>query len=508
MKHSIRFKVTLVLVLMALILVTSILILNSTMLEKYYMDRKQNTFINTYDEINELSARRTQDNITEDEYADLLEKISSRTNIAILIVSPDWSTTYASMGNLEEFRERLQNSLFRKRVVGGNIRDSYVTVVEEKDDYTIQKVYNEHMNDTFVELYGILTGGNMVYMSLAIKSIQDNVSISNRFIWQVGIILIILSFLVSIGFGNYLTRPILEIVKLAQNMTRLEFDTKYEGEDKGEIGILGNSMNQLSAKLESTITELKQANIELTKDIEDKEAAEERRKEFLSDVSHELKTPIALIQGYAEGLKEAVNDDAESREFYCDVIMEEAFKMNEMVKKLLTLSHIESGSEQISIEHFDITELISGIVTAKSILAQQQGIDVIYKVSEPMYVWADEIKIEEVIVNYFTNAVNHCREVAEAAEGVKDKKIIITNEKIGDKVKVTVFNTGNNIPEEELDKIWIKFYKVDKARTREYGGNGIGLSIVKAIMELHGEKCGVNNRPDGVEFYIELDAKA
>jgi signal transduction histidine kinase len=269
--------------------------------------------------------------------------------------------------------------------------------------------------------------------------------------------------------------------------------------DKSEIGILGNSMNELSAKLESTISDLKEANIELKRDIESKEEAEERRKEFLSNVSHELKTPIALIQGYAEGLKEAVNDDAESREFYCDVIMDEARKMNDMVKNILNLSHIESGSDQIEIERFDITQLLEGVIQAKRLLASQKGCEIIYEKTEPQQVWADEGRIEEVVTNYLTNAINHC---------AYEKKIIVKNFRDGDDIKVTVFNTGDPIPEEELDKIWIKFYKVDKARTREYGGNGIGLSIVKAIMDNHKKECGVENQPDGVMFWFTLDAKA
>lgn len=223
---------------------------------------------------------------------------------------------------------------------------------------------------------------------------------------------------------------------------------------------------------------------------------DEMRKDFLSNVSHELKTPIALIQGYAEGLRECINDDEESRDFYCEVIMDEASKMNQMVKKLLTLNQLECGQEKVIMERFDLTALVRGVVQSAGILGQQKGAKIIFEQEQSVYAWADEFKIEEVITNYVSNALNHV-----ANEMIVEVKICSVNQKI----RVSVFNTGLPIPEEDLDKIWIKFYKVDKARTREYGGSGIGLSIVKAIMDSFRQKCGAINYDNGVEFWFELD---
>ena len=220
------------------------------------------------------------------------------------------------------------------------------------------------------------------------------------------------------------------------------------------------------------------------------------RKEFLSNVSHELKTPLALIQGYAEGLKECINDDAESRDFYCDVIMDESEKMNHMVKQLLTLNQLECGNDTVEMTRFDITELIDGVIQSASIMAAQKQVNIEFYREGPVYVWGDEFKVEEVITNFLTNAMNH-------AAG--EKKITIRFQKHDHLVRTSVFNTGDPIPEEDLDKIWVKFYKVDKARTREYGGSGIGLSIVKAIMDSFHQKCGAVNHPDGVEFWMELE---
>ena len=223
------------------------------------------------------------------------------------------------------------------------------------------------------------------------------------------------------------------------------------------------------------------------------------RKEFLSNVSHELKTPIALIQGYAEGLKDGINDDPESNEWYCDVIIDEASKMNTIVKKLLNLNQLEFGNEQLSLEHFDLSALLDGVLGNYNYLFEQKQAKVIVDKPKQLMVWADEFMVEEVVDNYISNALNHLS---------GKKEISVKAEMIDGCARVSVRNTGEQIPEESLDKVWIKFYKVDKARTREYGGSGIGLSIVKAIMDAHNKPYGVYNNEDGVTFWFELDAKS
>lgn len=295
----------------------------------------------------------------------------------------------------------------------------------------------------------------------------------------------------------------MQLKDISQRMTNLDFDAKYESKGKDEIDLLGEHINQLSDTLEKTISELKTANNELQRDIEKKEKIDEMRKEFLSNVSHELKTPIAIIQGYAEGLKEGINDDdVENRNFYCDVIMDEAGKMNNMVKKLLTLNQLESGNDVISMERFDVVAMIRNFLQSAAILVKQNQVTVNMDEQRQIYVWADEFKTEEVIRNYFSNAMNH----VSAPDG-EDKIIEFRFDVMDNKVRIGVFNTGNPIPEESLPHIWEKFYKVDKARTREYGGSGVGLSIVKAIMESMNQQYGVKNYTNGVEFWLELETK-
>ena len=189
------------------------------------------------------------------------------------------------------------------------------------------------------------------------------------------------------------------------------------------------------------------------------------------------------------------DDDSESRNFYCDVIMDEANKMNEMVKKLMSLNELEFGNEPVQMERFNISELIHNYLQSMELLFKQNEIQVECDIPNSVYVWADEIQIEEVIRNYVTNAMNH-------AEGAK--VIRIWMEQRPEAVRIYVYNTGAPIPKDSIEHIWDKFYKVDKARTREYGGSGVGLSIVKAVMEGINQDYGVKNEEDGVTFYFEV----
>lgn len=342
-----------------------------------------------------------------------------------------------------------------------------------------------------MDCYGSLSNGTFFLMSTPLEAVQDSAQISNQFFMFTCLGGMLLALIVISVISNRLTRPLLQLAEIADHMANLDFTSKYTGDLNNEIGLLGNSMNSMSEQLESTINQLQTANEQLKKDIDEKIQIDEVRKEFLSNVSHELKTPIALIQGYAEGLQEGISDDPESRAFYCDVIVDEAKKMNRMVRKLLTLNHLEFGQDALTEEPFDICEMLTTLLNSSALEMQKKEINVIKQYPASCMVIGDEFKIEEVCTNYISNAMNHVN---------GDMRICVTLEEQEDTVKITVANTGDPIPEDSLDKVWIKFYKVDKARTREYGGSGIGLSIVKAIMDAHKQPFGVYNTAEGVAF--------
>ena len=485
MKYSLKRHFVIILISLVAGTILMCLLLNSTLLEKYYTNNKINALIRAYNSINEAS---NAGDITSDTFDIELQKICGKYNINVLVADSDSETIKTSMSDSNFVIKHLLNNI----IMGVDQKD----VLRETDNYKMQIVTDVRTQTEYIEMWGILDTGYLFMIRSALEGIRDSVAISNQFLTYVGAAAIVVSALLVVWLTNRITKPILELADISERMKHLDFNAKYEGNDKTEIAVLGRNINELSEALQTTISELKTANNELLKDIERKEQIDEMRKEFLSNVSHELKTPIALIQGYAEGLKEGINDDIESREFYCDVIIDEASKMNTMVKRLLTLNQLEFGNELVNMERFDIAALIRNYIASADILIRQKGISVRMEDYGEVYVWGDEFRVEEVFMNYFTNAMNYVQ-----GDNIIDIKIREEQQH----VRISVFNTGNPIPEDSVGHIWEKFYKVDKARTREYGGSGIGLSIVKVIMESMNQKYGVVNYDNGVEFWFTLD---
>ena len=543
--HSIKFKITLLLVVTVTCLVAMLIGFNSFFSEKVYMNRKQKSMVSSYENVNDIMQKYTDSQIDKDTMCADMENISTAKGISVLVVDSSWCTIYVSTQGDDSMIERLRMSIFNgdifknsgtsekapepKNPADDSVTDNPAdaddkkdhkkrfddiidmsgtslvenrTIISSNDKYTLQKVYDERLGDYYLEIWGTLDNGYSIILRTPIQGIKDNVNISTTLIKYVGGAILIVGIISAFVVSTYITRPIKQLSDIAERMSEMDFDARYEGSDKGEIGLLGKSMNNMSEKLEHNIAELKKANLELKKDIDKKEKLEIMRTDFLSNVSHELKTPIALIQGYAEGLKEGITDDPESMGFYCDVIMDEANKMNTMVKRLLTLNQIEFGNDEPDMERFNINELIASAVDANAIRAGQKNMSIVFdNRNEQNFVWADEYKTEEVLTNYISNALNHC-------DGKQAIEVRTSKSEDGATLTVTVYNSGRNIAEEDLERIWEKFYKTDKARTREYGGNGIGLSIVKAIMESMGQEYGVRNVSDGVEFWFTLDCKS
>ena len=488
MKHSIKWQVTAVFAGLLIVLILALMMINLRFLEPYYINNKKVAFIEMYQELNtavEDGSIENEDVSTE------LAHLAEENNISFLVSDQTLEKVFTNVQNPELLRNQLVGYLLNQAQKQGK-------VLEKTNDYEISQSFDPWNQKEYIDMWGHIGNDNQFLLRSPVEGIRESAEISNRFLVYIGSVLGILALVLVWYFSKRMTKPLLELTALSDRMANLDFEAKYNSGGKNEIGELGANFNRMSEKLESTISELKKANNSLKHDIEQKEKIEQMRTEFLGNVSHELKTPIALIQGYAEGLKEGVSDDPDSRQFYCDVIMDEAAKMNQMVKNLLTLNQLEFGDEDIVFERFDITELIRGILQSMEILAQQAETQVIFGLREPVYVWADEFKVEQVLRNYISNAFHHVD-----GEKVVEVKVM----KGPDKARVSVFNTGQPIPEEDLAHIWDKFYKVDKAHTREYGGNGIGLSIVKAIMESFHQEYGVNNYDNGVEFWFELDVK-
>ena len=438
----------------------------------------KSNLISTYNSCNELFQGKDSEVFND---GNLFGQIKNPQDAVVMIVDAEDGKVYTSINDEGQMMEGMRSLM-------SSIRSEDSESQFAKGEYIIRRNHDTITNADYYDLIGRLENGYEVLLRTPIARVESVMKVMTHLFVYICIALL---------FSNIFAAPIKRMSKAAKRMTQLDFDVKIPITSNDEIGELGNSMNEMSEKLEETISELKAANLELQRDIAERRKIDDMRKEFLSHVSHELKTPIALIQGYAEGLKDDLCDDKESRDFYTDVIIDESHKMNTMVKRLLTLNEIEFGDTKLNIERFELVSFVNSILASTKILAEDKHAEIIFEEKGPVYVWADEFMIEEVFTNYLTNAIHYVRE-----GGV----IRITFQPMGNDIRVCVYNQGDWIAEEDIGRVFEKFYKADKARTREYGGNGIGLSIVAATMEAHGKKYGVENVADGVLFYFDLDA--
>ncbi len=493
-RFSIRTQFSVIFIGLMTAVVTVCILLSVCFLSDYYIGGRTKVLIKAYEQ---LLSTATADTLGSEETAAQLDELARRYNLSIIIVGADSEELYASdTMYVHNLKDRIFFYIFDQPEEHRNEH-----IIRKNSDYLIRQI-TVGKSEELLEMIGRLDSGATFMISMPVESIRESATYANRFFIMVGLLGALAGGIIIYLATRSITRPILELSRISEQMVHLDFDAKYTGNETNEIGMLGGNINMLSDSLERSISELKTANNELRRDIEQKEKLDALRQDFIANVSHELKTPIALIQGYAEGLKEGITEDAESREYYCDVIMDEASKMNEMVRKLLNLNQLEFGGKDVSLGRFELTQLISEYLQSARLLAQQDGIEVILDAPEKTYVWGDEDLAEEVFTNYYSNAVHYC---SENAAGVKQIRVRVQPGE--ETVRVWVENTGQQIPEESIPRLWEKFYKVDKARTREYGGSGIGLSIVKAVQDALGQAYGVENTADGVAFWFELAAK-
>lgn len=468
-KGSLTIKLTLIMAAIVFAVIMGICVFNTVFFERFYTQNTQRRLIKEYSAI---SAEYVSGSFDINEFKNRIQKVNNLYGINVFVLDSRWNVIYATQNGTDNIAW-FQDILFN--------RDLIVDTIAENDSYTLMRGFDPSRAMNYLEIYGTFENGHQLFMHVTIESLKENVRVFNGFILLIGGVILIVSMFVVYFVSKRIVRPVNELSEIASKMTSLDFNARYIGKANDEIGELGQSMNAMSDSLKYNIEKLRN-DIEV-------------RKDFAANVSHELKTPIALIEGYAEGLKESVNDDAESREYYCDVIIDEAFKMDRLVKSLLELSELEQGHIRFESENFDIKEYIDGIVRNNEIILNKKGITVNGPQDGEYPVNFDAFIFENVFCNYFSNAINHC-------EG--EKQIHINIEKNNGYI-ITVHNTGKTISDTDINKIWDKFYKVDKAHTREYGGNGIGLSVVKAILDSLKLPYGVKNTDNGVLFWFKVE---
>ncbi|WP_432666481.1 ATP-binding protein [Wukongibacter baidiensis] len=523
MIKSVRVKVFLYFTLFLVFFVYFSTFINIKFYDKYFVYRSESIFYDAYERINEVylgeseSLRSTFGDILGPKFIrsmiidkeTLTIKYDSKSRERTGPIGESTGLTGERTGPIME----LIRLFMRKNI--NEIKKNYL--YEVINVYPSRKNYNNTINDVILDpsqginiyakdphKYRIteiifikeLDRGDFLVLRKPIHINDDNIKIANEFLLSVGTISILLGSIFVFFFSKQLTKPIIELSQIARSISKLDFSKKYKVKTKDEIGILGDSINLISEELHGAMDDLREANYKLKEDIERKKEIDEMRKRFISSVSHELKSPIGITRGYVEGLKYNVANNEAKRNRYYDILIDEAEKMDKMVGQLLNLSDLESETFELDESIFNISVLINIVVEKFDHILKEKGIEVKISIGEEYFISADSLKIEQVISNYLSNAINHVDE---------RKYIEIRTALVDEKVRVSVINSGKNIPEEDLKNIWDSFYKVDKARSREYGGTGLGLSIVKSIMDQHQGIYGVRNKESCVEFWFELN---
>ena len=489
---SIRFKITLMVMIITVVTMGLVVMFVNFFLKDIILYNTRSNLIASYRSCNELFAGikiyQFMLDRSNDEFGEYISNIENPSGATIYIIDESSLKVYSSVVLTDSVKHDLKQIL---------LDTDFKLFKYKKEPYEIREASDSRGRAESLELVGRMDNGNYIVIRCPVERIDSSLTFISRLSLAITFMLILMEMIVMLVFTDRIVHPIKDMSVIARKMSLMDFDAKVNVSNNDEIGELGHSMNELSEKLEHAISDLKTSNLELEKDIERKEEIDEMRKEFLSHVSHELKTPIALVQGYAEGLKDNISDP-DNIDFYCDVIIDEAGKMNNLVMKLLDLNELEFGKTDMTIERFDVSKLIMSVIRSSSLLLGKSKAQIEFDEKQEMNVWADQFMIEEVITNYLTNAIHY----------VKDNgKIRIWYEVKQDCVRVNVYNEGNPIADKDIEKLFIKFYKADVARTREYGGSGIGLSIVAAIMKNHHQDFGVYNADGGVVFYFELDTR-
>ena len=483
---SLRVRIFAFIASIILIFGGAVMLLNQTCLSVFYMWHCNRTLKSSVSQIGALMPETLTYNT---QAFSVLEESSG---IEIVLYTTDSNVVYATA--LGDFDPQV-NSPGWLRSRAAEITD--ITIHSQSYDSELSRYEVQKSKDgsvTYLAYRSFLKGDYWVLVRMNAVILENSADVANTFMTMTVFLLLLIALIGSLWIAGYLSRPIREMNAATLAMSRFDFSHKVSVKGKDEIAQLASSINVMSDNTSALLKELQEKNDRLEKEVQQEQKLVENQKDFVSNVSHELKTPIAIIQGYAEGLRLNVADDPERRQMYCEIIESEAYKMDKLVKQLLELSRLESGQTPLHEDLFNLTDMM--LETVDRIASITDDVTVIGRFDDrPRMAWGDEMRLGEVLQNYLNNAIAH-------AKGEKLVAVAVSPTETG--YRVSVFNTGDHIAEDMKEKVWISFYRGDKSRSRENGNCGLGLSIASTIMRQHGEACGVDNVEGGVVFWFDV----
>ncbi len=484
MFKTIKAKLTIIILMILLVVFGIQLASNYLFAETYYVNRKSKIMQEAYDNIRSAAIQNN------DSIVDIMGNYEDYNNLQFVIDNKDLECIYNSKQysfDDDKNKYKIKANFDFKAKIHLFTQDAKPILKEKKNSRDI------------LILYGIIERGDddfYILIRTPLQAIKEDMYETNIFILYVSGFALVLGAMFVYFFAKKTAAPIEEIDRIALNVTNLDFSGRAsESTSNDEVGRLARNINRMADKLEDTIIDLKTANDELEKDVEYKTKIDEKRKEFVANVSHELKTPLAVLNGYAEILNN--NMTGIDKEYYHNVILDEVQNMTKLVTTLLELSSMENGLNNMELVDTNITELVSHVLYSNDILFTDRNLDYSLDADEHFYVLANKVYLERAITNYITNAIKYSEQ---------DHVILVTIRRIKKNIVVTVFNEGNHILPNEMNQIWDRFYRADKARTRDDSKSiGMGLYFVSAIMNGHHGKYGVRNVDKGVEFWLSLE---
>lgn len=383
----------------------------------------------------------------------------------------------------------------KNNMMNGQHRFEVIEFIGEKEGVSETITLDRSTGVEFLTAVGKNVYTYEITVKTPITVIDDAVNKSMKLLFMIMVPVGFIALFITALFSRQFTKPVIEITKKTRKIEELSFCEDLNIKSIDEIGTLAKSVNNLSRKIEETLKNLKEKNLELETMMENEKKNQLARREFVSSVSHELKSPITVISGYIQALQEGFLSSEEDRKYYLDVIGEETERLGIIVNDLLDLYKLESNTFKLNKKEVNINSLIRKTLEKNKFRFEEMNINLNFTEGENITIIVDEVRLEQAVQNYINNALSH----------VDENKIIDINLKvIEDNLVISVYNSGSNIEDDNLTRIWEGFIRVDKVRNYKEKRLGLGLAIVKQIVNLHEGTYGVKNRKYGVEFWISL----
>jgi signal transduction histidine kinase len=460
-----------------------LLLLNSILLDRYYLRRATEDMEAAYQIVMEHP---------DGDFSAMVE--IERRDVSIYLFDAESGELRYSSRSEDWLRAESMRELFVELCNELAQTDEPYRIVESETESVTSSGTEISLGQTMI-LYGRVDGA-LLELSLQLEPIREYAQIALASSLMLGLVVTLVAVLAFTCATRAITDPILAMSKTAEHIAQRDFSARCDDSYRSEFGTLARSINTMSDQLQEYTEELQDANDRLKQDIKAIDRAQRSRKDLVANLSHDLKTPLGLISGYADGLASGMAQTPEQVQEYCEVIQDECGRMRAMIQRMLHLSRIESGNITLNIETFCLSDLLDDLLASFRMEIERDGIHVTRDYEAGLYVVTDYISAEQSLMNYIQNAISHM--------GAGREMRLMIRPRPDGKLRVTVFNSAEPFSDEELGELWDSFYRGEKSRKRVGGHTGLGLAIVKGNMQLLGECCGVDNVPDGVAFWLEL----